>query len=163
MKKTLFISLVVGLCLQFYYFSHLPQIVAHNFDAGGLARAGLYKRDYVLFSTLAILGNSIICLIVDSVCRKLPGKYVSFPFKEYWFAEHRKDAAFSKMAKWTDFFGLLVNIFLILLFFLIFLANQTDPPILNMQLFFPLLTLFLVSLLCWATALYFAFRPPQHN
>lgn len=161
MKKILFSSLVVALSLQFFYFSNLPEVVVHNFDSSGMARAGLMKNDYILFSTLAVFGNSIICLLAGSLSRKLPDKFLSFPFKHYWFADERKETAFLKMGKWTELLGLLINIFLMSLFYLLFLANRLSPPQLHVPLFYSMLTLYLILLICWFAAFLIAFRPPR--
>jgi len=161
MKKILLLSLAIGLALQVYYFFHLPEIVAHNFDRTGLAKAGLLKKDYILFSTLTILASSIIYLLIDTVCRKIPDRFISFPYKEYWFQPGRKDSAFKKMVPWSDFFGLLVNLFLISIFYLLYTANQFDPALLNIRLFLSIITVFLIITAFWMIALYIVFKPPK--
>ena len=161
MKKMLFLSLVLGLILQFFYFRLLPQNVAHLFDADGLTLGYLIKKQYILFTTLALLSNSIICLMADTVFKRLPQRYIHFPNKSYWLAAERKDDAIRQMAKWTDFFGISINSLLMILFLLIFKANALDPPQLNMQLFFITLVIFTLVTAGWLIAFSLEFRSPK--
>ena len=163
MKMILFLSLLIGLTLQYYYFDNLPLEVAHNFGKDGLANSWLTRGAYILFSSLSLIGCSLIFLFIDRVLKNVPARYVSFPYKDYWLTEQRRTDAFKRMAKWTDFFGILINIFLINTFFLVFQANQLDPPQLDNSLFLITLVVFLVITALWTIALYIKFRPPQRR
>jgi len=161
MKKLLFYSLLLGLALQGYFSISLPDVVVSSFSAAGTAKAGMHKSFYLFLTLTALVSCSLISLTVDHICRKIPVKYISFPFKDYWFAAGRKEEAFSKMAKWTDFFGILVNLFLISIFYLTYRANTDTPPSLNMTWFYLTVSLFFIITVCWLIALYIAFKPPH--
>ncbi len=161
MKLLLFVSLIIGLLLQFYYFNNMPAEVAHNFGEKGAPNSWLTKDAYILFSSLSLLGCSLIFLLIDTLLKKVPAKYINFPYKNYWLTEQRRPDAFKRMAKWTDFFGIILNMFLLMTFFLVFQANMVNPPQLNNSLFFTSLLLFLSVTIVWIISLYISFKPPQ--
>ncbi len=160
MKILLFISLVIGLAFQYFYFSNLPAEVAHNFGKGGTPNSWLTKDAYILFSTLSLIGCSFIFLFIDTLLKKVPARYINFPYKNYWLTEQRRKEAFKRMALWTDFFGLVLNLFLIMTFYLVYQANLANPPLLNNTLFLSSLIVFLGITAIWIIALYVKFKPP---
>lgn len=160
MKKILFMTMVVGLIAQFFYFTNLPAEVAHNFGQGGLPNRWLTKEAYILFTSLSLIGCSLIFLLIDSLLKNVNAKYINFPYKKYWLTEERRPQAFVKMAKWTDFFGIMVNLFLLTTFFLVYRANLVTPPQLNSTIFIVFLSLFLLITVIWLIALYISFKPP---
>ena len=161
MKILLVVSLVIGLILQYHFFQNLPAEVAHNFGEGGIPNSWLTKNAYILFSSLSLIGCSLIFLLIDTLLKKVPSRFINFPYKSYWLTEQRRKDAFRRMTKWTDFFGIVLNMFLVMTFFLVFQANMVDPPQLNNTIFLTTLVLFLSITAVWIIALYITFRPPQ--
>ncbi len=60
---------------------------------------------------------------------KIPLKYISFPKKDYWLSDERRNESIPVMESWLSFSGLLTNVFIIFVVHLVYEANISDPVI----------------------------------
>ncbi len=159
MKKVLYLTLVIGLISQFFYYNYLPEVVADHFGSKGHPNGWMTRANYVFFTSFILIFNSVLFLSMGAIFRKVPTSIISFPYKDYWLAPERKEEGIERMTKWTDFFGIVVNLFLFITFYLVFRANCVEPPQLNNPVFLFFLCLFFIILVGWLIALYVFFRP----
>lgn len=160
MKKILFASFCISILFQYASFHSLPAIVAVQFNWDGFAYAAMYKMHYMVYSTIALVCNSGISLFADRIFKRVPNRFLSFPYGNYWLSSNRKDEAFRKMTRFTDFFGILVNLFLLTIYFLIYQANTLSPPQINMTASCISLSVFTLVIIIWLRILYIHFKPP---
>lgn len=158
MKIYLLISLVIGLILQAYYSVTLPDTVANHFGSNGLPNGWMSNTASLITSSIVLIFNSAVFLSISSIFNNVPLKYISFPKKEYWLAPERKNASISMMTKWLLFFGLITNLFMIAIFHMVFIANQTTPPRLDEELFISLLIIYFIILIAWLVLLFKKFN-----
>ena len=91
MKISLLLTLIIGIIVQVYYYSVLPEYVANNYGANGQPNAWLTIDWYLAISMIIYLVNTLIFISVPLMLRKLPLKYVSFSRKEYWLSDGRNN------------------------------------------------------------------------
>ncbi len=154
MKKWLYITFVIGLAAQVYYFFVLPETVANHFGSNGIPNGWMSNKANLLICSMIIILNSVVFLSVSYIFKKMPLRYISFPKKEYWLAPERRDNSIDLMSNWIAFFGLMTNIFLIVIFHMVYMANQTTPPRLDGVLFISLLIVYSLVLVIWLILLY---------
>ncbi len=161
MKKPLYLSLVIGLTFQFFYFRALPATVATHFNLEGTADGWMTREMHILLSTLLYLFMDAIFLSIPFLLRKIPSSLVSFPHKNYWLSKERKEEGIKQITQWTDLFAIVINLFLLSMFHLVYLANRSKPALLNNEIFIALLIVFLIFLVLWLVFLYRHFSPPH--
>ena len=162
MKLGIYLSLLAGLMAQFFYASSLPAEVAVHFGQGGYPNGWLNSEIHQLINSLILIGNSIIFLSVNTIFKRVPMKYISFPNKEYWLAEERKNDSMKMISNWMAFFGLATNLFLLGVFHLVYLANQVHPPRLNEDLFLKLMGIYSILLIGWLILLFKKFNKTKN-
>ena len=158
LKHWLYASLLIGLTAQVYYFFMLPDVVANHFGNNGLANGWMSNWANLMVSSLTFTINSMVFLSAPYIFKKTPIKFISFPKKEYWLAPERKDKSIISISIWIYFFGLATNVFFIVIFHLVFLANDKKPPGIDENIFFILLITYFVITGTWLIALFRKFN-----
>jgi hypothetical protein len=158
MRLLLIISLIVGIILQVYYFTALSDKVAINFGSGGQPNSWTSKEWNMGITITIYLINSLMFLSVPLMMKKIPLKYISFPKKEYWLTGERMKESIPVIDSWLSFFGLLTNIFIILVVHLVYEANLSDPVILNETQFFIAIVIYSLVLVIWIVMLFKKFN-----
>ncbi|MCW9025418.1 MAG: hypothetical protein OQK73_12165 [Gammaproteobacteria bacterium] len=156
--RSLNISLLIGLIAQFYYFSVLPDAVANHFGNDGHANGWMSNTANLIFSIVILVVNTLVFLSTETIFRKVPIKYISFPKKEYWLAPERKESSIELMTSWMLFFGVATNIFLILVLHLVYRANMNTPPKLDEDSSFIVMVLYIAIMAGWLIKLYRRFN-----
>jgi uncharacterized membrane protein len=156
--RSLYISLLIGLLAQLFYFSVLPDVVANHFGSGGLANGWMSNTANLIFSIVILLANTLVFLSIETIFRKAPVKLISFPKKEFWLAPERKESSIGLMTSWMLFFGVVTNVFLIMVFHLVYSANQSSPPKLDEDSFFVVMILYIAIMVGWLIKLYKRFN-----
>ena len=158
MRLLLIISLIVRIILQVYYFTVLPEKVAINYGSGGQPNSWTSKEWNMGITITIYLINSLMFLSVPLMMNKIPLKYISLPKKEYWLASERKKESIPVIESWLSFFGLLTNIFIILVAHLVYEANLSDPVILNEFQFFMGIVVYSLFMVIWLVLLFKKFN-----
>ncbi len=158
MRLLLIISLIVGIILQVYYFTALSDKVAINFGSGGQPNSWTSKEWNMGITITIYLINSLMFLSVPLIMNKIPLKYISFPKKEYWLADERRNESLLIMESWLSFFGLLTNIFIIFVVHLVYEANISNPVILNESQFLLGIVLYSLLMVIWIVLLFKKFN-----
>ena len=158
MKISLLLTLIIGIIVQVYYYSVLPEYVANNYGAHGQPNAWMTKDWNLTISIIIYLVNTLIFISVPLMLRKLPLKYLSFPGKEYWLSDERKNKNIPLIAEWMYFLGVMTNIFIILISHLVYMANISTPVRLNEDIFFTIVIIYVLILLMWMVLLFKKFN-----
>ncbi len=157
MKKLIILTTIVGLGLQSYYSLNLPGMVANHFGPGGLAVGGLSNTANLTFNSLVLVVIAVLYLLMPFVLSKAPLELIAFPKRRYWLDPKRLERTLPVIADWLGFSGLLTILFLLAVYHLIFLANQTQPPHLDQALFLAIFKGYLFLMLLWLIALFIRF------
>ncbi len=143
MKILLIFTGFFGIILQLYYASRLPESVANHFGLGGHANGWMSNTAHLLVNCGLFVLLSAVFLAVPVLLRKGPISLLSIPNKSYWLAPERRETSIPMIANRLLLIGVLSNIFLLFVNYLVFLANQIAPPRLNQNLFLIGLSVFL--------------------
>jgi hypothetical protein len=120
-----------GVLLVSFHWQHLPDRVASHFNGSGVAD-GWMSRDANFFLSAGILvGLTASFALLGFMMRRLPGRWINLPNKGYWLAPDRADTTRGSLATWCWVFGTLLNVFLLFVFHMVFLANTADPVAMN--------------------------------
>jgi len=157
MKKLLILTTMLGLGLQCYYSLNLPGMVATHFGPGGIADGGLTNTSNLVFNSLVLVVVAILYLVTPFVLSKAPLELIAFPNRKYWLAPKRLERTLPVIADWLWLSGLLTIVFLLAVYHLIFIANQTQPPWLDQARFMLLFKGYLFLMLLWLVALLIRF------
>jgi len=158
MKLILLLTSIFGIICQLLYWPRLPEKVATHFDANGLPNGWMLKESNFIFSSVILIFITSVFLLTPFLLKKCPTKWINFPKKDYWLAPERKESSILIISNWMYFIGLTTNIFLIIIFHLVYIANTTNPVKLNNGLFFPILIIFLLISIGWGITLHIRFN-----
>ncbi len=163
MKNLVILLTVVGCIAQVYYWQTYPDVIASHFAAGGHANGWMTRELNMVFSVVMLLLMCLLFIFIPTLLNRVPTRLISFPNRDYWFAPDRKQQTLVQIASWFHFYGAMVVGFLVLVFHLVYLANQQSPPQLNEQLFIPVFSGFMIATFVWVLTLYRRFRKPQRH
>lgn len=160
MRLLVILLTVLGCIAQAYYWQAYPDVIASHFAAGGHANGWMTREINLVFSVGMLVMMCLLFIYIPVLLNRTPVRLISFPNRDYWFSAERKQQTLSRIAIWFYFYGALVIGFLVLVFHLVYLANQSSPPRLNEQLFIPVFSGFMLVTFVWVLALYRRFRKP---
>jgi hypothetical protein len=143
--------------------SSLPPIVASHFNIHGDADASLPASRYL--AVFGALGLSLPLLIVAAFyfVRWLPPRLINLPKRDFWLAPERAADTHRYLLIQGIWFACMMLVFMFVLHCAVVRANQLTPPHLPPKTVFPLMGLFLVSLVIWtANFLRHFIRLPGH-
>ena len=166
MKKDLWIPAIALVTLTLGYLvlvlagsALLPERVAIHFGAAGHADGWAPRASAtVFFEALALV--PLIFLLLALLMRILPAWTFNVPNRDYWLAPERRDETVAIIAGQLLWVACLMNLFLMGIFGLTIEANRMTPPRLPMNLFLPLLMLFIGGTIAWTGVFLRRFRKP---
>lgn len=161
MQRAIWLTLIVGLAAQVVYSQLLPEHVANHFGSGGVANGWMSNTANLLVGCAILLFNSAIFLAIPRILGNTPQRWISFPNKAYWLAPERRQQSLQLMSNWVGFSGLLTNMFMLVVFHLVFQANRLLPPHLDEAIFLLLLISYFVLIGIWLVLLFSRFKVPK--
>jgi hypothetical protein len=108
------------------------------------------------FLLLTALFSGVVPLV-----RITPSRHINLPNREYWLAEERRPETLAKLASWSEWFGVGINLFFVVAVALTYEATLHEPPRLAEGPFIGVLGLFSVFTLGWVARLLVIFRMPK--
>jgi len=114
-----------------------------------------------LVHTLFSSGLSRIDRVSNRFFAPVRPDWVNFPNRDYWLAAgHRKESLefLSAQGYW---FGCLLVLLVSGLHWALLVANRSDPPVLPMGIFVPLIGGFVAGFIAWLVVILRRFRKPQ--
>ena len=158
MKYLLILTFIVGVILQWYFHINLPERVAINFNFQGEPNSWAAKDTNALIGLSSFIGITVIFLSVPTMLRTLPIRIISFPKRDYWLAEGRKEKSITLISNWLYFFGIITNLFIILVSCFVYSANISSPVKLNIFYLNIIFAVYFIILIGWIIALFVKFN-----
>jgi len=153
-KRILILTCVVGLACSVFCYDHLPDRVALHFSVSGFPDSYGSRLVNLLMTTGLHIFLTTLFLALPILVKKLPLNLVNLPHKDFWLAPERMDETIDALTLRFYHFGILVNLFLIALNYLTYLANHSEPVRLNMLLFLAVLAIFFIITAYWLIRFY---------
>ena len=116
-----------GVLLASYHWQRLPQRVAGHFNGSGLPDGWMGRDANFFLSAGLIVGMTAGFYLLGVMMRRIPPRWINLPNKDYWFAPDREEQTRNHLTGWAWTFGTLLNIFLLFVFHMVYLANRSDP------------------------------------
>ncbi|MDP1561384.1 MAG: DUF1648 domain-containing protein [Pirellulaceae bacterium] len=138
------IAIVIGLGLQLWYWTQLPERIATHFDAQGKPDGWMDKRSATLLFAGLVTFLPLFFVGIGLMIRSLPTSSINLPNREYWLSAERRDETLRWMNGWMMWFAVSITIFLVTINHLTFIANRDAQP-LSAIWFWGMLATFLVS------------------
>jgi uncharacterized membrane protein len=150
LPNSVFVVLLVYMGLQARFeYDKLPEFVANHFVAGGRANGWQAKSQGAFAELIAVGMAALIAFGVPRLIAVVPVSMLNLPNKEYWFASERLESTLAYFRAWFAWMGSALLLFLIVVYELVFRANQVTPPTLNTRAFVTALFAFLGFTLVW--------------
>jgi uncharacterized membrane protein len=122
---------VVGVLLVAWQWSRLPERVASHFNAAGTADGWMPRNTHLLLAAGLFIGMTALFALIGASMRRLPARWISLPNRDHWLSGDREAQTRRELAAWCYGFGALLNLFLAVVFQLVYLANLSEPPALD--------------------------------
>ena len=164
--RRLFLLLLVALLIAagailYATAESLPPHVASSFNFSGDAGGFMRRGTYLVFMAAAIFGAAAIILLVCAVLPRLAPRLVNIPAREYWLAPERREETYASLAASGALLACLVTAFLIALHLLVVEANAHQPPRLDSNILWVLMTVLALSVLAAQFFFWRRFRHPR--
>ena len=159
--KNLFVTLYIATIAVVFATGHgLPDTIASNFGDAGRARGFMSRAAYLTMMGLLI---GIIPLILVFAFKWLPRRLTNLtniPNRSYWLAPERRAQFQLRMEHAGLFMGSSVVTFMGAMHWLVFEANEVQPPRLASGPFFLVLGMFVVTTIGFLIWMSLEFRNP---
>ena len=152
---------LTGVCQAVYFYTRLPDTVAIHFRTSGIPDGWASNEANLVISIFLYVFIAGLFLAIPSGLKTLPEKYVSLPNKEYWFSAQRKETTIKRMAQLFHVFGSALLLFFLLLGYLVYSANLSDPVVLNERFIWTASAVLTGFIILWVILFYRQFKIPQ--
>ena len=147
-----------GVILASYHWQSLPERVASHFNLSGTPDAWMSRDANFFFSAGMMVFVTASFSLVGVLVRRLPARWINLPNKPHWFAPERERETRDDLERWSYSFGALLNLFMIFVTHLAYLANRSEPVELDSVAMLIGLVVFLVASLGGVVALLVRFK-----
>jgi uncharacterized membrane protein len=131
---TLLATGAAGVGLVLWQWPRLPERVASHFNAAGVADGWMSRATHVMLALGLFAGMTTLFALIGWAMRRLPARWVNMPKRDYWLSGDREQRTRRELEAWCYAFGAIVNLFLLFVFQLVYLANLSDRPALDSTL-----------------------------
>ena len=137
-----------------------PEQIASHYGGGGTPDGWMTRAGYLKFMlTFGALLPLVLAVVIGALPR-LFSRGINIPNREYWLAPAERERTLSFLAAVACVFGSMIAVFIAGLHYVLLRANQSAPPRLPLELFWPLMGAFAVALVIWILALVMRFQRP---
>ncbi|HEX8013208.1 MAG TPA: hypothetical protein VF814_20155 [Casimicrobiaceae bacterium] len=136
----------------------LPERVASHFASGGAANGSMPREAYV---ALVLAMATLLPLFIVAMMARLPRVHprrIRLPHRDYWLAPERRYSTFATLSGFAWALACALTLFVGGMYWLILVANATNPPQLAESAGDGLALGFGTVVVLWAFALYLRFR-----
>ncbi|RMD51301.1 MAG: DUF1648 domain-containing protein [Ignavibacteria bacterium] len=151
----LWATVAAAIVQSIYFYPHLPNEVAVHFNASGQAdnfssklSANIFQIGIVCF--IAILFGGISYFIT-----RAKDDFINLPNKEYWLAPERRNETIAYLIKFTNWSGVITNIFLLLVFQQVTNTNIAGKSYMDKSFWFIFISFMIVMI---GMSIYLVFR-----
>jgi uncharacterized membrane protein len=136
----------------------LPELVASHFGAdsrpNGWMSRGTYTTTFLLLSGVL---PALVAAVFAWRIRKAPGT-LKLPNREYWLAPEHREATVGFVTSQGFVLGALLAVFMAGVHWIVLRANAVQPARLPLDVFWPVLAMFLLGMAAWGLVFYLRFR-----
>jgi uncharacterized membrane protein len=161
--KTLIATSALGVFQSLYFYTQLPERVAIHFGNGGFPDSWASNEVNLAISVFMYVFLAIMFIAIPSTLKYIPLRFISFPNREYWLAEERKESTIKQIGGLFNMYGAALMIFFLVLGHFVFRANISDPVVLNEGAVWVSAALLLVFTIVWLFVLFRRFRLPDQR
>lgn len=155
------LTALIGIVLTVVFGQYLPERVATHFSYSGQPNAWSSNLTNTLFFCGMFAFINLLFLAIPWLLRKLPVSLINMPNREYWFVAERRENSILRVGAHMAEFGIGVNIFLMGVEYLTFLANRSAVAISPASLIVTG-SAFLLFMIIWVVRFVRAFRLPKN-
>lgn len=141
--RALLASAVGGILLLAYHWQKLPDRLASHFNASGTADGWMSKDAHFIFAAGLIVLMTAMFIGIAVLVQKLDQRWINIPNKEHWFSDKLQGQTRLGLSAWSYTYGAMMNVFLIFVFHLVYLANTSEPAQLDNTAMFSALLVFI--------------------
>ncbi|MBS0663872.1 MAG: DUF1648 domain-containing protein [Verrucomicrobia bacterium] len=120
-------TVLAGWGQAFWQHDRLPERVATHFNAAGQANGWMTRDQHLVWqiATFTVIGLLFQGLVFLQA--RLPAEYVNLPHRDYWLAPEHRAATHAWLSGLLLVTGALLELFLVAIFHLVYLANRAAP------------------------------------
>ncbi|MDB6075187.1 MAG: serine/threonine protein kinase [Verrucomicrobiaceae bacterium] len=144
----------------FLFMQGLPAHLATHFDATGRPNGWMTKAETIRFDLLMGLGMQALLILLFSIMRFIPARFVNMPHKDYWQKPENFRTACTYLARYALWLGSLMLLWMILLNYQVAEANRALLPHLDPSGFVVAMGTFAAMLVLWVICVWRQFRVP---
>lgn len=159
-RALLILSCLAGIAQSAFYYTRMPEQVATHFGAGGLPNGWMTRTGDFIITAIAFVFVTIAMICTALVARITPIRFVNLPNREYWLEGKRKSQTLSEISARMCGFGVVLNMFFLVMNHLVFRANLANPVLLNEKAALCTLGCFLLFTAGWLLLFIRHFRKP---
>jgi hypothetical protein len=100
-------------------------------------------------------------VLVAIIVQKMDPKWINIPNRKHWFSDEHEEQTRLDLSAWSYWFGAAMNVFLIFVFHLVYLANLSDPVKMDNTAMFAGLLVFLVGSISSVIWLFIRYGDPK--
>ncbi len=155
------VTALAGIGLTVVLGQFLPERVATHFSFSGQPNAWSSNLSNTLFFCAMFAFINLLFLSIPFLLRKLPVSLINMPNREYWLSPERRAESVLRVGMHMAEFGIGVNLFMMAVEYLSFLANRSTAPLSPVGLIV-LASAFLSFMIFWIVRFVRAFRLPAN-
>jgi uncharacterized membrane protein len=158
--KTLIAISVLGVLQSLYFYTQLPERVAMHFGNGGFPDSWASNEVNLAISVVMYVCLAAMFIAIPSTLKYIPVRFVSLPNRDYWLAKERIESTIKQIGHFFNLFGTALLAFFLILGYLVYRANMSDPVVLNERAVWSITGCFLLFTVVWLVVLFRKFRLP---
>lgn len=161
MKKIAYLTLFVGILLQFYFSSQMPEQVAIHFDANSAPDIWTSNTSTLIIAISCYLFLTLIFAGCAKMFSCMSVEKMNIPNKEYWIQAGRSAEVGNIYDNWFSKLIISSNVFLMIIFYMLMKANQLSQPVIDLRSLYILIGCYAVWTTWLCVELIFKFQKPK--
>ncbi len=141
----LFVTVVISIIQQLYYYPKLPYKVAIHFNANGIPDNFSDKLFSALLQVGIIVFMTIVIFVADYFVKHGSDDFINIPNRKYWLAPERRKRTIDLLSTFVYWLGILTNVFLLFASQLLIYVNL-KPTVSIGHNFWEYLTVYLLAI-----------------
>lgn len=129
------VALALGAAFIVLTSRSMPEVLASNFDATGVAHASMPRNVYVAIMAGVGIVVPAIVVYLPALLYRIPGVRFRLPNRDHWLAPERREQTIATLVSFSSGYGILLVIFLCFVHWQVVRANATPPPSLPLGMF----------------------------
>lgn len=128
-----YLTLFIGIALQFYFSSQMPDQIAIHFDTSSAPDIWASKGSTLIIAIVCYLFLTLTFMGCAKVFSSMSVEKMNIPNKEYWVqASHSSEVAHI-YENWFSKLAVSSNVFLTVIFYILMKANKLAQPVIDLK------------------------------